>query len=306
MKEASPPPADTALMRKPGPKGRAILAVFVAVLTLVVALSIASAAPSGGWPTTCVALNDIIEANRGNLDKVGIYQRVHGDQAEQACQNDHGPEVRAAFAWVGATPAVASIETQAPISTPTPNSSIGGLPSAPRDLRVESSGGGYVVRAHPPANDGGLPLLGYRWSVTGATARSGEVRSPSGGFEIQIDRLRPGDHEVTLIAYNSIGDSPPAATRFSTPVCRMEIDLIEDDRGSVLLRATNPGNQVISSWRADYLIHGSDQGTQTALGSRVAVGQTETLLLWYRSPSNLGRAPDIELLDNGYPRCGDE
>ena len=51
------------------------------------------------WPTTCVDLNDIVEAHLGNDANVGIYQRVFGDQAEQGCQNDHRDDVRAVFSW---------------------------------------------------------------------------------------------------------------------------------------------------------------------------------------------------------------
>ena len=63
-----------------------------------------AAAPTGTpapqqWPTTCVDLNDIVEAHLGNDDNVGIYQRVFGDQAEQGCQNDHRDDVRAVFSW---------------------------------------------------------------------------------------------------------------------------------------------------------------------------------------------------------------
>ncbi|MCY3896464.1 MAG: c-type cytochrome [Chloroflexi bacterium] len=58
----------------------------------------ATPAPQG-WPTTCVDLNDIVEAHLGNDDNVGIYQRVFGDQAEQGCQNDHRDDVRGVFGW---------------------------------------------------------------------------------------------------------------------------------------------------------------------------------------------------------------
>ncbi len=58
----------------------------------------ATAAPQQ-WPTTCVDLNDIVEAHLGNDGNVGIYQRVFGDQAEQGCQNDHRDDVRAVFSW---------------------------------------------------------------------------------------------------------------------------------------------------------------------------------------------------------------
>ncbi len=51
------------------------------------------------WPTTCVDLNDIVEAHLGNDENVGIYQRVFGDQAEQGCQNDHRDDVRGVFSW---------------------------------------------------------------------------------------------------------------------------------------------------------------------------------------------------------------
>jgi endonuclease YncB( thermonuclease family) len=63
------------------------------------------------WPTTCVELNDIVEAHLGNQHNVGIYQKVFGDQAEQACRNDHRDDVRGVFAWaIGGTPAASSVE----------------------------------------------------------------------------------------------------------------------------------------------------------------------------------------------------
>ena len=57
------------------------------------------------WPTTCVQLNDVVEAHLGNHGNVGIYQAVFGDSAEQGCQNDHRADVRDVFAWAfdGAT-----------------------------------------------------------------------------------------------------------------------------------------------------------------------------------------------------------
>ncbi len=51
------------------------------------------------WPATCVDLNDVVETHLGAHGNVGIYQRVFGEQAEQGCQNDHGDDVRAVFAW---------------------------------------------------------------------------------------------------------------------------------------------------------------------------------------------------------------
>ena len=53
------------------------------------------------WPATCVAFRDIMEAKLGDTNKVGIYQRVHGDgpAAERACQADHRENVRILFGW---------------------------------------------------------------------------------------------------------------------------------------------------------------------------------------------------------------
>ena len=74
-----------------------LIVVGVAIATILLA---SSASPVfAQWPTTCVDLNDIVEAHLGNHNNVGIYQRVFGDQAEQACQNDHRDDVRGVFAW---------------------------------------------------------------------------------------------------------------------------------------------------------------------------------------------------------------
>ena len=74
---------------------RAVWAVFLTAFWAAVSVSVAAAQ----WPTTCVELNDIVEAHLGNHHNVGIYQKVFGDQAEQACQNDHRDDVRSVFAW---------------------------------------------------------------------------------------------------------------------------------------------------------------------------------------------------------------
>ena len=68
-------------------KGLSLAAV--AVVWLLIATVSAALAE---WPTSCVELNDLIEASRGNDENVGIYQRVHGDQAEAACRQDHGSD----------------------------------------------------------------------------------------------------------------------------------------------------------------------------------------------------------------------
>ena len=75
---------------------RQVVLAFGAAALLTAAAANAALAQ---WPTTCVELNDIVEAHLGNQNNVGIYQRVFGDQAEQACQNDHRDDVRGVFAW---------------------------------------------------------------------------------------------------------------------------------------------------------------------------------------------------------------
>ena len=87
-------------------------AVLLALLTAAVATGVALAQ----WPTTCVDLNDITEAHLDNHGNVGIYQRVFGDQAEQACQQDHLVDVQTTFAWAipTAAPAQGSVNAQWP------------------------------------------------------------------------------------------------------------------------------------------------------------------------------------------------
>lgn len=88
---------------------RAALTLLTATLIISVAAGAVPQAAAddlpGGWPATCVALNDLAEASLGRPENVGIYQRAHGDQAEQACQADHRANVRAAFAWASSTSA---------------------------------------------------------------------------------------------------------------------------------------------------------------------------------------------------------
>jgi len=87
---------------------RAVWAVVLAALFTAVSVSYAAAQ----WPTTCVELNDIVEAHLGNDHNVGIYQKVFGDQAEQACRNDHRDDVRGVFAWAigGDSSPISSVE----------------------------------------------------------------------------------------------------------------------------------------------------------------------------------------------------
>ena len=79
---------------------------------------------AGTWPTSCVALNDLAEAARGNPGNVGLYQRTFADEAEAegACRSDHRANVIATFAW--AIPADVPDPTPEPVpeATPAPRS----------------------------------------------------------------------------------------------------------------------------------------------------------------------------------------
>lgn len=72
--------------------------VLIALAAVAAAFALASPVQAQ-WPTTCIELNDVVEARLGNDGNVGIYQRTFGDQAEQSCQNDHRDDVRGVFAW---------------------------------------------------------------------------------------------------------------------------------------------------------------------------------------------------------------
>ena len=75
---------------------------------------------AGTWPTSCVALNDLAEAARGNPGNVGIYQRAftRDFEAERACQSDRRADVIATFAW--AIPAHVPEPTPEPTPEPVP------------------------------------------------------------------------------------------------------------------------------------------------------------------------------------------
>ena len=98
---------------------RAIVAILVAMA--VVAATAASVGAQ--WPTGCVELNDIVERHLGNVGNVGIYQRVFGDQAEDACQGDHLEDVRGVFAWAF------SDLSPSPATDTVASSDIGGWPT---------------------------------------------------------------------------------------------------------------------------------------------------------------------------------
>ena len=92
--------------------------VLSALVVAVAAFGLATPALAQ-WPTTCVDLNDIVEAHLGNHGNVGIYQRVFGDQAEQGCQNDHRDDVRGVFGWAFDQAAQSATPQQQDLAWPT-------------------------------------------------------------------------------------------------------------------------------------------------------------------------------------------
>ena len=90
--------------------------------TFAWALGGAGEAVAGTWPTSCVALNDLAEAARGNPGNVGIYQRALAQvaAAERACRSDHRANVIATFGWAVPAPDPEPTPEPEPEATPTP------------------------------------------------------------------------------------------------------------------------------------------------------------------------------------------
>lgn len=76
-----------------------ITGISIGALLAIATVAGSSAYFSGGWPETCLEMNDMVEASAQGSGAVGIYQRAFGDRAEVACQRDHLEDVRRAFAW---------------------------------------------------------------------------------------------------------------------------------------------------------------------------------------------------------------
>lgn len=64
---------------------RRIRTIVMAAVAALTAAAVVATPVFAQWPTTCVDLNDIVEAHLGRDNNVGIYQRAFGDQAEAAC-----------------------------------------------------------------------------------------------------------------------------------------------------------------------------------------------------------------------------
>lgn len=206
---------------------RFVSAIIAAGVLSIIVTAIAVAHDdhgSGKWPTSCIDLNDIVEAHLGRTDNVGIYQRTFGDQAEQACRNDHLQDVRDAFAWaIPASPA----ETPAPMAT-TPDSSVRshhywaqvrdaalqrGAPQAEAEriadhvieLTLQTNGGQAVAFIN-----GTLPTVAYgikppptptptpapvRQTVSGTGTSAKKINLPQGIYDIHV-RWRDNTHSL--------------------------------------------------------------------------------------------------------------
>ncbi len=114
------------------------------------------------WPSTCVDLNDIVEAHLGNTGNVQIYQRTFGPgpAAEAACQRDHRQDVRALFAWAfdgqplalpeAPKQAVTGHQESAPGSSPLPTPCTGSFGSSLRTANLAQwrANGAEVIFSH--------------------------------------------------------------------------------------------------------------------------------------------------------------
>ena len=117
---------------------RLALAVAGALTAAVLSAVVTTAYIEGGWPETCLEMNDMVEASPLGSGAVGIYQRAFGDGAEAACQSDHRADVRGAFMWAFPEAQVAP----APQPTPAPSSNVQGSVSG-------NSGGVFPISLDP-------------------------------------------------------------------------------------------------------------------------------------------------------------
>lgn len=100
-------------------KRRFSIAAFLIAVAMVSVAGTASAYFFGGWPETCLEMNDMVEASSRGSGAVGIYQRAFGEDAEAACQRDHRNDIRRAFAWaIGEAPSAETISGHLFANTP--------------------------------------------------------------------------------------------------------------------------------------------------------------------------------------------
>ena len=200
--------------------------------------------PPGGWPTTCIGMNDTVEAHLNRPGNVGIYQRAFGGgpDAEQACRRDHRDDTRAAFAWLLAesTPSVPA--TPIDVGPPGPVSALAMGDCARLDhptpqlhwYHCSRSGAdaGYSravwVEIHPPLEGGGLVPHGYRGTLTGGPQHDTRVSRTGIGisrraFRLTWGHLELGSYTYTVNAFNEAGDGPPVSLDFHVGTLPAEV-----------------------------------------------------------------------------------
>ena len=196
---------------------------------------------SGGWPTTCIGLNDIVEAHLNRPGNVGIYQRAFGDgpDAEQACRSDHRDETRTAFAWILAESAPPASATPVKVGPPGPVSALLIGDCARLDhptpllhwhhCRRSGADAGYGSRVwveiHPPLDSGGLVLQGYRRTLTGGPQSGTGVSYTDGRRVIWYawGEVELGSYTYTVNAFNEAGDGPPVSLDFHVGTLPAEV-----------------------------------------------------------------------------------
>ena len=152
-------------------------------------------------------------------------------EAEANCRNDHRNDVEATFAWAfsGTSPTAVSEPTPAPASP-----SGGSPPTAPRSIDVRMDRNVVAVDILPPRDGGGLPMQGYRWTLTGPESRSGVEPSEGGSVKVYLRDLPEGVYTFTVSAFNARGEGPPAAASFTVeargywdPRLRQAVELLQ-------------------------------------------------------------------------------
>ncbi len=85
-------------------------------------------------------------------------------------------------------------------------------PSVPLGVTiVEESQGQLLVRWEEPASDGGAPVTGYRVTLDGVERNLGSARR-----SVRFTGVPSGEHVVTVVAFNRIGESAEATASLTT------------------------------------------------------------------------------------------
>ena len=200
------------------------------------ALPAITSAPSsepapGGWPTTCVGLNDIVESHLNRPDNVGIYHRVFGDGPRSRASLPERPSgrysggVRLGPCRCGAPDD--GVTDQRPASYRSPSFGVRRLrqtqssdPATTLVLlplgRSRSRLGQRCLDRQPsqPLDGGGLVLQGYRWNLTGPRSESGIELSDGDSVKVFLWELPLGSYTYTVNAFNAAGDGLPVTLDF--------------------------------------------------------------------------------------------